>query len=305
MRVVVVGAGAIGVNLAASIAAGGGDVTLVARGASLDAIRRDGVRVEGARSIHVPRIAVTDAPASIGPVDAVIVTAKLYDLESAARACVPLLGEGTLVVGVQNGVTGVDMLARVVGPAHAVAGTIFLSAALAAAGVSRQKTGIGRFVFGEADGGASPRCTALAAALRAGGIEAIVAPDIRTVLWNKFFMLGGTAAVCGLARQPVGVVRDDPRLRALLLQAMREIIAVGTASGVPFAPDAIDQAMVFTNDADPGAKVSLLEDLEAGRRLEIEWLSGHVTRAGRRLGVPTPLHDVAYACLAPFANGTP
>jgi 2-dehydropantoate 2-reductase len=305
MRIAVFGAGGIGVNLAASIAHGGGDVVLVCRGATLAAVRASGVAVTGARSIAVPRIAATDDVGTIGPVDAVILAVKLYDLETAARAIVPALGPDTLVVTTQNGVTARATIAPIVGESRAVAGSMYLSTFAVAPGVVRQKTGIGRMHFGEPDGRPSARTRALADALVAGGIDARVSADITADLWHKYFMLGGTAAVCGLSRQPIGVIRDDPALFALLLQAMREIIDVGTAAGVRFAPDALDKAMVFTRDADPATKVSMLEDLEAGRRTELEWLSGHASREGRRLGVPTPLHDVAYACLKPFADGRP
>ena len=159
-------------------------------------------------------------------------------------------------------------------------------------------------VFGEIDGRVSERVLRFRDAGLAAGYTPRVSENIRKELWSKYAMQGGTAAVCCLSRQSVGVIREDPDLRALLMRGMREVIDVASAQGIALDADVIDKAMVFTDNAKHDVKISMLEDLEAGKPLELEWLAGHLVREARRLGVPVPVHEMAYACIRPSANGS-
>lgn len=304
MKIAVMGAGGIGAYLGALLAKSGQDVTLICRGAHLAAIRGNGLRVKtSSGEFTVEDIRATDDPATVGAVDVILQCTKLYDLAATSRQMLPMVGPRTMVVPVQNGVTAADEIGAIVGTEHVVGGSVFLSSFVVAPGVIERKSEVDVLVFGELDGRISERVAAFRDVGVAAGYMARVSDNIQRELWAKFVMLGGTAAICVLSRQPVGVIRDDERLRALLIQGMQEVVAVAKAKGIELDADVIDRAMVFTYKAKADAKVSMLEDLEAGKPLELEWLHGHLTREARRLGVPVPIHDIAYACARPYAEG--
>ena len=304
MKIAVMGAGGIGAYLGAMLAKSGEDVTLICRGANLEAIRRNGLRVTyRGEGFTVANVRATDSPGEVGPVDVILQCVKLYDLESSSRQMLPMVGPETMVVPTQNGVTAHDEIAAVVGPDHVIGGSVFLSSFLVAPGVVERKSPVDVLSFGELDGTLSPRVAAFRDIGLAAGYQAVVPVSIVAELWKKFVMLGGLAALCCLSRQSVGVICSDERLCALLVRAMREVEALARAKGIDVGADVIEKALAFNRAAKFETKVSMLEDLEAGKRLELDWTSGYISREGARLGVPTPVHDIVYACVSPFANG--
>ncbi len=308
MRIAVMGAGGMGGWLGAKLAAAGGDVSFVARGAHLEAIRANGLNVSGVESIRLGDVAATDKPDEIGPVDVVLFCVKLYDTESAAKALAPLLDPETFVVTVQNGVESADRIAGVIGEGHTLAGAAYFPANIAAPGeivyVGRIK-GKPHIAFGEPRAGPSERAHAFAEICCAATIDAEVADDTDLMIWEKFCLIAGTSASTALTRQTVGVVRSDPDIRWMLSEAIGEAARIGRKLGVALTDDMEARTLEFIDHNPPNGKSSQLLDLERGRRLELEGLSGAVVRLGKQVGVPTPIHATVYAALKPFIDGAP
>ncbi len=306
MKVAVMGCGGVGGYFGARLAAAGCDVAFIARGTHLDAIRTSGLRVRSPLGdVHVAPARATAEPADIGPVDIVLFATKLYDTESAGRACAPLLGPDTAVISLLNGVDSEDELAAMLGPAHVAGGVAYISAAIAEPGVIEHHGSFARMAFGERDGQRSRRLAAFLDTATAAGIDAHLSDDIEAAIWAKFVFLASFAAVTALTRLPIGPIRDVPQTLALLEDAVAEAIAVARAKGVELGADAARKSLE-TIDGLPGhMKSSMLVDLERGNRLELDWLSGAVCRLGADLGVATPVHRTTLAALKPYAAGTP
>ena len=298
------GSGGVGGYLGGRLAASGADVTFIARGAHLAAIRDHGLRIESAQGDVLIRPAQTSGePSAVGPVDLVIFAVKLYDTEAGAEACRPLVGPATGVVTFQNGVDSPGVLARFLGEEHVVGGVAQIASVVAAPGVIRHTGTMARFAFGELDGRISERVQALAAALGAAGVEHAVSAAIERDIWAKMVFLATFAGLTALVRLPIGPLRTDPDLRALYRAGLAEAHAVARARGVELAEDFVAQALARTDQLPAAMKSSMLEDLERGRRLELPWLSGAIVRMGREQGVPTPVHDFIRAALKLHIGG--
>jgi 2-dehydropantoate 2-reductase len=308
MKIAIMGAGGMGGWLGAKLASAGNDVVFIARGDHLDTIRANGLQVIGAETLCLTDISATDDPDEVGPVDAVFFSVKLYDTEPAARATPPLLGPMTFVVTVQNGVESVDRIAKVIGEGRTLAGAAYFPANIASPGVIAyvgRIEGKPHIAIGEPGAGSSERACAFAEICHAAAIDAEVSEDTDVMIWEKFCLIAGTSASTTLTRQTVGVVRSDPDLRWLLSEAIGEAARVGCALGVELSDDVEKRALEFIDHNPPNGKSSQLVDLERGRRLELEGLSGAVVRLGREIGIPTPVHATTYAALKPFIGGSP
>lgn len=305
MRVVVMGAGGVGGYFGAHLARAGHEVTFVARGQHLDAIRRHGFRLEGSRGdIVLGQVAATDDPGSLGvAADVVLFAVKLYDTETAGEAIRPIVGPATMVVNLQNGVDGPDRLAAVLGKQAVLGGAAYVSALIAEPGVVRYTSDMSRIAFGELDGRISGRAVAFRDACRAAGFEAEVSPDIRATLWDKFVLLATNAGLTTLLRKPAGQIYTDPEMMAVAQAMMREVVAVATAEGIRTSPDAVDRAVALSRSFPPGMYASMYHDLARGRRIEAESLSGLLARRGAALGVPVPHHATVWCALKPYVNG--
>jgi 2-dehydropantoate 2-reductase len=308
VKFAVVGAGAVGGYYAARLAHAGFDVGLVARGAHLEAIRSRGLWVWsplGDLVVH-PR-ASADA-AEIGPVDVVLYAVKTYDNATALPLLRPLVSRDTLVVTLQNGVSSADDVGAIVGLDHVLAGPTYIATALKAPGLIQQTGTHRRIVFGEVHrpgAGPSARVLALAEQLQRADIEAEPVADARVPLWEKFVYLAPFAAVTGAARQPAGVVWSTPALRATLDAAFAETAAVARAEGVKIADDVLDRVRAYMDALPAGTRSSLLIDLQAGKRIELDALAGDVVRRGSALGVSTPVMAALASTLTPYVKGRP
>ncbi len=308
MKIAVFGAGGVGGYFGARLAAAGESVAFIARGAHLAAMRRDGLRVlSPLGDVHVPRVEATDDPGAIGPVDFVLFCVKLYDTESAGRRLAPLIGPETAVVSLQNGVDSEDALAAVIGATHVVGGVAYISATIEAPGVIRHLNRQSKLIFGEIDGRPSPRLDRLRAACvkAGGGIVADVVSDIDRLIWEKFVFLASLAAVTGISRSTLGPILADADMRAMMVSAMGEVVAVAAARGLRLAPDLVDRNLAFAATLPASMKASLAYDLERGNRIELDGLMGAVVRLGQAAGVPTPVHRTIYAALKPCRDGRP
>jgi 2-dehydropantoate 2-reductase len=298
MRIAAMAAGAVGGYFGARMAAAGHDVTFIARGAHLAAIRRDGLKLESVLGdLHLPGANATPDPAEVGPVDIVLFAVKLWDTEAAAEAARPLVGPGTRVITVQNGVDSVERIAPILGPEHVAGGLAYVATVIKAPGVISHTSQFAQLRCGRVDGAPDDRLAALAAAAQAAGIDIAVSNDIDVDRWTKFLFLAPLAGATGATRKPLGAILADPDTKQLFADLMQEVLAVARAKGVPLAPTLFDDRMAFAMAAPPGMKASLLHDLEAGNRLELDWLAGKVVALGRELGVPTPVNDAVYKVL--------
>ena len=304
MRIAVIGAGGVGGYFGGRLAAAGADVTFLARGAHLEAMRARGLRIDSPKGhLHLPRVKAERDPAAIGAADVVFFAVKLYDTESALAMLPPLVGPDTIVIGFQNGVETVASLTRAVGAAHTAGGVSYVSAVIAEPGVIRH-TAMDHLIFGMPDGSRSPQLEALLEACRPAGFQATLSPDITVEIWTKFVRLSVFSGMTAVTRGPIGVIVNDPELLEMLKAAVRETLAVAHAKGVKVASSIDEDVAAAYKALPPQAKASMLEDLERGRRIELPWLSGAVARIGREAGVPTPIHAFINAVLKPHINGT-
>ena len=303
MRIAVVGAGGVGGYFGAKLARAGESVVMLARGAHLDAIRRDGIRVRSALEGDV--VAKVDAVESFEgqpPVDIALFCVKSFDTRSAAEALRPVVGPSTGVVSLQNGVDNEETLDEVLGPGVALGGAAYVFAAIEAPGVIAHKFA-GRIVFGEMDGRQTGRAVRLRDALARASVPVELSTDIRRVLWEKYLLISAQAGMTALTRCPAGVLRQTPESWRMYRLILEELAAVAHAAGVSLPADVVDAVMKQATALAPDAYSSLHHDLTQGKRLELEALHGHAVRLGERHGVPTPMVFAVYAALKPHVAG--
>jgi 2-dehydropantoate 2-reductase len=308
MRIAVIGAGGIGAIYGAALARAGAEVTFVARGAHLAAIRENGLRIEGDRGETLVRPAqATDdiaAIAAMGPVDYVLLCVKLWDVESAGEQIRPIVGRQTAVIPLQNGIDAAQRLIPILGREAVMGGMAFVTGSIVAPGIVRQTGTYQQMTFGELDGRPIPRGERLRDLCAAAGFEGILSPDIMVPLWEKFILLVPASGLNALTRLPLGRWRNDPDLFALGEAALRETIAVGLAEGIRLPPDSADRALAGIRAMPPYHMTSMGNDLLRGNRLELPWFAGKVVELGRRHRVPTPANDFIHAALKLHANGS-
>ena len=307
MRIAFMGAGGVGGYFGGRLAHAGYDVAFIARGAHLQALRQHGLTIENETqgNIQVPRVTATDQPATIGPVDVVVMAVKLWDTEDAATFVKPLIGPTTAVVSFQNGVIKDDVLRKTFGDAAVIGGVGYVATNIARPGVIRQTGTMQRIIVGEYDGARSARVTALHEALVKAGINAEISDDIRRTTWEKYVFLVGLSGSTTTMRSTIGPIRQNPQTRAFLHDLMKETVAVGRAHGVNLPADYADQRLAFVDTMAVDMTSSMHHDLNAGNRLEVRWLSGGVVELGARVGVPTPANRAVWDVLALHAGGRP
>jgi 2-dehydropantoate 2-reductase len=303
MRIAVIGAGGVGGFFGGKLAQAGHDVVFVARGAHLAALREHGLRVEGPHAFGVASVNAVDSVAHVGPVDAAMLCVKLWDVEPLAPQLAVLVRDGGVVIPFQNGVDSHAILQRTLGPAHVLGGVAYIAATIGSPGVIVQTGTMARLVVGAFAAAQAAAADAFAQACRGAGIDCSVSPDIRAALWTKYVFLAALSGVTSLARQPVGVIRSDPDLRATMASAMREIVAVAAAEGVALGEGFVERQLGFLDGLPAQMRSSMQNDLAAGNRLEAPWLAGGVVRKGAERRVPTPVNATIYAALKPYVAG--
>ena len=305
MKILVMGSGGVGGFYGGRLARAGCDVTFVARGAHLAALRERGLTIENESQgdIHLPVVNVTENPADAGTVDLVLISVKLWDIEAATRAVKPAVGPQTAVLSLQNGVMKDDVLRREFGEQAVLGGVGYVATHISRPGVIHQTGTIQRMVFGEYDGRRSPRAEALLAAALEGGIEAELSADVRRAIWEKYVFLVGLSGTTATMRTNIGPIRENPRTRAFLFDLMKEAVAVGRAHGVALPQDYATQRLAFADTVPYDMSSSMRHDLERGNPLEVAWLSGGVVKLGEQVGVPTPANKAVWDILALHAQG--
>ncbi len=301
MRIAIIGAGGVGGYFGGRLARAGNDVSFVARGEHLAAMRRDGLRVRSvAGDFTVHPVRATDRPAEVGPVDAVLVATKTWQVAEACRTAAPLLGPDTVVVTLQNGVEAPAQAAEVVGRERVLPGVARIFSRVDGPGVVVHGGGPASVTFGEWDGPPTARVERLREVLAAAGVAAATPDDVLADLWAKFLFVVPMGGVGALARAPVGVLRVMPETRRLLEEAMGEILAVARARGIRLPDDVVERTMGFVDAQPAEGTTSLQRDVAGGRPSELEAWCGAVVRLGAASGVVTPLHRVMYHALLPL-----
>ena len=306
LRIAVMGTGGVGGYFGARLAQGGCDVSFVARGAQLAALRERGLRIESPMGdLHLTTVSATDDPASIGSTDLVLFGVKLWDTAAAALAIKPLIGEHTAVVSFQNGVVKDDILRQTLGERSVIGGVCYVAATIAEPGLIRHAGKMQRLIFGEYDGSIGERVRRFGQACAAAGLDHEISTNIRKAVWEKFVFLVGMSGTTATTRTPIGTVRSHERARAFLRDTMDEVVLVARAEGVPLAPDFVDNRMAFCDQLPATMTSSMHNDLERGGRIEVPWLSGDVVARGQRLGIATPCNRAIFDILSVHAEGKP
>ena len=306
MKIAVMGTGGVGGYFGARLAAAGNDVTFIARGRHLDAIRANGLRLDsviGALTLQPAKVVASAA--EIGSADAIVFAVKLGDTEPAAESLKPLVAKGASVFTFQNGVDSFDRLSKVLGAKAIVPGVARVAAHISEPGVVKEAGRFATLEIGEADGSKSQRTQAFHDMVKAAGVDVHLRDNINRALWLKFAMLAPCSGLTSLVRGPIGPVRRTPESRALLFDAVREVVALGTHLKMGLEPGDADTVIKQIEKLPDTMMSSMSHDLVAGKPIEIFGLSGTAARLGREHGVAMPVHTFITAVLAPFAKGPP
>jgi len=303
MRIAVMGAGGVGGYFGGRLAQAGHDVSFVARGAHLAAMKARGLSLKSPLGDATVKVRATEDPAELGTADVVLFAVKLWDTESAAEQIRPLVANGGVVIPFQNGVESIERVGKVLGLERAMGGAAYIASRLGEPGVIVQTGTMARLRFGPVLPSQNNMAEAFLAACKDAKIEAELTDDIVRVLWEKFVLLVSISATTTVARSSVGVVRGDPDLRWLLETCMRETWALGRKRGVALADDFVAQTLKFVDGLPAEMRASMAADLEAGGRLEAPWLSGAVARMSRGAGLEAPANRAVFAALKPYVDG--
>ncbi len=306
MRIAVVGPGGLGGRYAVLLAQAGEDVSVIARGAHLEAIRERGLTLRHFdEEVATVKMTATNDPAEVGPVDLVLFCVKTYDLETAAQQARPLVRDETVLLPIQNGVTIGERLRQIVGEKAVIAGATYSSGSLVEPGVVTFGHMEAPLVFGELDGGESERTERIRAVLEKAGLQVELKADMPVVLWEKFVAVCGTAGVLAVLRLPLGTAFEIPECGELLLGVMEEVEALSHAGRIGLEKGIAERQFNYLKQVSPSTRSSQLTDILNGRRLELEYLNGAAVHLGEELGVPTPLNRFCYSALKPYVDGPP
>ena len=301
MKIMIMGSGGVGSYYGGLLAKQGNDVTFIARGAHLQALRTNGLQV---KSVHgnfaiIPAQA-TDSPAEVSAVDLILFCVKTYDTDDAAKAIQPAVSPQTAIISLQNGVDAVERIGKVVGVEHVLGGVTQISSAIEAPGVVRQVSQFRRIILGELDGSISARAQSIEKTLKETGVTVEITQNIFKALWTKLVFISAASGLGSLTRLPMGDYRSVPETRAMIVSLMKEVETVARAQGIALDADVVEKSLAFMDAAAPQIKASMQLDVEAGRQTELEAMIGVVGRKGREAGVPTPTADFIYAALLPI-----
>jgi 2-dehydropantoate 2-reductase len=303
MRIAVMGAGGVGGYFGARLAQAGHEVSFIARGKHLEAIRTKGLAIRSPLGDATLKVKASESPADLGEADVVLFAVKLWDTESAAECVRPLVEKGGVVIPFQNGVESIARIGKVLGVQRVMGGAAYIAARIGEPGVIVQNGAIARLRFGTTQPSQRKPAEAFLAACKDAKVDAELADDIERVLWEKFVLLVAISATTAVTRKTIGVVRADADLRWLLETVMRETWLVGRKRGVALADDLVAKTLAQADSFTPDMRASMAADLEAGGRLEAPWLSGAVARMAREVGIEAIANRAVYAALKPYENG--
>jgi 2-dehydropantoate 2-reductase len=300
MRIAVVGAGGVGGYFGGRLAQAGVDTTFIVRGETLKALRERGLRVDSVNGdFTLDHVQATDDPSTVGPVDAVLMTVKAWQIPDAASAIAPLLGPDTVVVPFENGIDAPEVLIPIAGREHVAGGLCALVSFIVARGHIRHAASEPIVMFGELDNSRSERMERLRAAFERAGVNVQVPPDIHHSMWTKFLFIAVMSGVGALTRVPVGVWRAVPGIRDLVTSGLQEVVALASAKGIDLGPDAVEKTWQRYDALAPASTSSLQRDVMEGKPSELDAQLGAIVRLAGHAGVPVPVTSMLYHCLLP------
>ena len=298
MRITIFGTGGVGGYFGGRLAQAGEDVTFIARGEHLRAIKSNGLRVDSSSGDFVVYPAqATDNVAEAGETDLVVLGVKAWQVPDAARAIQPVVGPNTTVVPLQNGVDAVSQLVAELGSDNVIGGLCRIVSYVVAPGHIRHAGFTPTIIIGELDNRHSERIETIAQVFRHAGLDTTIAPDIQVALWTKFLFIASFSGVGAMANAPAGVIRSDPKWRRHIRNAMNEIYTLAHARGIKLPPDSIDKVMSAVDGLPEDATSSMQRDIAAGKPSELESQNGAVVRMARQAGVEVPTHELIYETL--------
>ena len=305
MRIAIIGTGAVGGYLAARLACAGHGIVCVARGRHRDAIERDGLRLLSPLGDSHVQVEARETLIGQSVVDAAVVTVKLGDTDQGIAAARPAIGPETRVISFQNGVESHALIARHIAPNRVLPGCAYIGAEVTVPGVIRHFGTLARFVFGTIDDARDPVAESVLAAFKTAAIDSHMPNGILRVLWAKYVFLVALSGVGAGGRATTDRIAKTPALRAAFRGSMAETLTLARAKGIVLPDDLAERHLALLDGMPPGQKASMLQDLEAGKKLELPWLSGAVVRMGDEAGVPTPVNATITALLTPFMDPAP
>jgi 2-dehydropantoate 2-reductase len=298
MKVAVVGAGGVGGFFGGKLAHAGVDTTFLVRGATLAAMRERGLRVDSVQGDFVVQpVQATDQPR--GTFDAILLAVKAWQLPDAVRQVLPLLGTDTMIVPLENGIDAPEVIAGIAGAEHAVGGLCAIVSFIVEPGHIRHAASDPFVMFGELDNTRSARVERLLEAFTSAGVNAQIPPDIRQSMWTKFLFIAPMSGIGALTRVPVGVWRADSAIRALVTDALREIVALAAARGITLGDDAIEKTWQRYDSLAPESTSSLQRDVMEGKPSELDVQLGAIVRLGHESNVAVPVNEMLYRVLSP------
>jgi 2-dehydropantoate 2-reductase len=300
MKFAMIGAGGVGGYFGARLIQAGHDVTFIARGRTLEALRTNGLKVESINGdVQLPKVQATDDAKTVGPVDVAFVAVKTWQFKDVQHHLPPLMGNESAAVSLMNGVDGYDELSKVVGPEHVMGGLCAISAFVVSPGHIKHVGVVPMVAIGEWDNHKTRRLERLAEALKGAGVETRTPENIQVAIWNKFMFIASVGGVGGVTRVPVGVIRTVPESRSLLKRAMEEIAALARAFDVPVGQKEFEEAWGFVEGVPPHTTASMQRDVMDGKPSELREMSGAVVRLGLERKVHVPVHQFVYESLLP------
>jgi len=304
MRIAIMGAGALGGYFGARLHQAGQDVILIARGAHLDAIRNGGLYVDSPNgNAHLTDILATNDPSTVGTVDCVLFFVKNYDLAAAVQQALPMIGQDSFAATFQNGITAPDVVADTIGADRVLGGAAWIPGYISAPGHIKHTDTKDTLSFGALSSAGLAHQNRLFDALTAAGTRPERVDDIELALWRKFVMLSATSAVSSLTRLTFGEINQVPQTLDLMRRALAEAALVARAIRPDLPKTLSEDQFAFYQTINGQVRASMCTDILSGRKLELDWFSGEITRKAREHGIATPVHDVALAALWPYRDG--
>ena len=303
MRITVFGTGGVGGYFGGRLARAGEQVTFIARGEHLRAIKANGLRVDSNDDDFVIYPArATDDVSEVGETDLVILGVKAWHVPEAARAIKPIVGANTTVLPLQNGVEAVPQLVEELGVQHVIGGLCRIVSFVVEPGHIRHAGFTPSIIIGELDNQRTDRIVNIEQVFKRAGLEITIAADIQVALWMKFLFIASFSGVGAMANTPAGVVRSDPKWRTQILAAMEEIYTLAHARGINLPPDSIETVMRSVDALPEDATSSMQRDIAAGKPSELEAQNGAVVRMAHEIGVNVPTHTLIYETLKPLED---
>mgnify|MGYP001442685049 CR=1 FL=1 len=302
MKIAVMGAGAVGGFFGAMLAKCGENVSLIARGDHLMAIQKEGVQILSGKGNFIIRVPCTENPKEIGPVDLIIHSVKTYHNQQAIRKILPLIKKGTTLICMQNGVDTWQELQKQIPSVTVVPAAVYIEATVTAPGIIRQEGNVLRLILSATKDSSAGHITAISKILTKSGIECVISPNISEILWTKWLFISTLAGVTCAARTDLSTIMKCPESKTLLRNVMEEIVNIAKHEGIDLATDIVETTIKYMEDEATSLKASMYSDLEAGKPMELEALTGTVVRLAKKWNVPVPANQTIYAMLKPIAS---